>query len=189
VRSRLCCGTKRAPLAADLCGDIPAEQESKTKAERELGAGEADPHHVVRVLTERLLAQPTGHPRSHAAATGRAKEDSARELRGITTTMQQVSSTYEQRDRGVEHDQNGKPNGASGVGTGSWVQQAWPHTVFVDFEDRDGEWFEAEIRVSSVTQAEATEKVRDLLEQLDTQVEPPSGYRPVSTPAEVFSAA
>ena len=103
--------------------------------------------------------------------------------------MQQVSSTYEHRDREVEHDQNGKPNGASGVGTGTWLQQAWPHTVFVDFEDRDGEWFEAEIRVTSVTQAEATEKVRDLLEQLDTQVEPPSGYRPVATPAEVFSAA
>jgi hypothetical protein len=41
--------------------------------------------------------------------------------------------------------------------------------------------------VSSVTQAEATEKVRDLLERLDTQVEPPSRDRPVSTPAEVFA--
>jgi SnoaL-like domain len=97
-----------------------------------------------------------------------------------------MSSTCEQRDREVEHDQlNGKPHGASGA----WWEQAWPHTVFVDFEDRDGERFEAEIRVSSVTQAEATEKVRGLLEQLDTRVEPPSGYRPVSTPAKVFSGA
>jgi hypothetical protein len=77
-----------------------------------------------------------------------------------------------------------KSNGAS-----AYWQQAWPHTVFVEFEDPYGERFEAEIRVSSVTQAEATEKVRDLLEQLDTRVEPPSGYRPVSTPAEAFSAA
>ena len=104
--------------------------------------------------------------------------------------MQQVSSMCEQRDREVEHEQlNGEPNGASGVGTGTWWQQAWPHTVFVEFEDRDGERFEAEIRVSSVTQAEATEKVRHLLEQLDTQFEPPSGYRPVSTPDEVSSGA
>ena len=81
---------------------------------------------------------------------------------------------------------NGKPNGASDDWVGT-LQQAWPHTVFVDFEDLDGERFEAEIRVSSVTQAEATEKVRDLLERLDTQVEPPSRDRPVSTPAEVFA--
>ena len=67
-------------------------------------------------------------------------------------------------------------------------QQAWPHTVFVELEDPDGERFEAEIRVSSVTQAEATEKVRDLLERLDT-VEPQSGDRRDSTPAEVFSGA
>jgi hypothetical protein len=79
--------------------------------------------------------------------------------------MQRVS-TREQRDREVEH----------GVGTGTWLQQAWPHTVFVEFEGPDGERYEAEIRVSSVTQAEATEKVCDLLEQLDTQVELP-GYR------------
>jgi hypothetical protein len=92
--------------------------------------------------------------------------------------MQQVSSTCEQRDREVDHDQpNGRPNG---VRTGTWLQQAWPHTVFVEFEDPDGERFEGEIRVSSVTQAEATEKVRDLLEQLDTQAELPD-RRPVST--------
>jgi hypothetical protein len=79
--------------------------------------------------------------------------------------MQRMSSTREQR-REVEH----------GVGTGTSLQQAWPHTVFVEFDGPDGERFEAEIRVSSVTQAEATEKVRDLLEGLDTQVELP-GYR------------
>ena len=78
---------------------------------------------------------------------------------------------------------NAKSNGAS-----AYWQQAWPHTVFVEFEDPYGERFEAEIRVSSVTQAEATDKVRDLLEQLDTQVEPPSGDRPVSRPVEVLSA-
>ena len=95
--------------------------------------------------------------------------------------MYQVSTTCERREREVEHDQlNGKPNGASGVRTGTWLQQAWPHTVFVEFEDSDGERFEAEIRVSSVTQAEAAGKVRDLLDQLGTQVELP-GYRPLST--------
>jgi hypothetical protein len=105
--------------------------------------------------------------------------------------MQQVSSTCEQRDREVEHDQlNGKPNGASGVGTGTWLRQAWPHTVFVDFEDRGGERFEAELRVSSVTQAEATEKVGDLLEQLDTpQDDLPSSYRPVSSSRRSLSVA
>jgi hypothetical protein len=104
--------------------------------------------------------------------------------------MQQVSSTCEQRDREVEHDElNGKPNGASGVGTGTWLQRAWPHTVFVEFEDRGGERFEAELRVSSVTQAEATEKVGDLLERLDTRVEPPSGYRPVSSSRRSLSVA
>jgi hypothetical protein len=43
--------------------------------------------------------------------------------------------------------------------------------------------------VSSVTQAEATEKVRDLLEQLDTRVEPPSRYRPVSSSGRSLSVA
>jgi hypothetical protein len=103
--------------------------------------------------------------------------------------MQQVSSTYEQRDHEAEHGQvNGKPNGASGVGTGTWQQQAWPHTVFVEFEGPDGERFEAEIRVSSVTQIEATEKVCDLLERLDTEVELP-GYRPVSSSRRSLSVA
>jgi hypothetical protein len=102
--------------------------------------------------------------------------------------MQQVSSTWKQRDR-VGHDQlNGKPNGASGAGTPTWLQQPWPHTVFVEFEGPDGERFEAEIRVSSVTQAEATEKVRDLLERLDTQVELP-GYGPVSSSRRSLSVA
>jgi hypothetical protein len=105
----------------------------------------------------------------------------------MTTTMQQVSGTCEQRDREVEHEQlNG--NGASGVGTGTWLQQAWPHTVFVEFEGPDDDRFEAEIRVSSVTQAEATEKVRDLLERLDTEVELP-GYRPVSSSRRSLSVA
>ena len=105
--------------------------------------------------------------------------------------MQQVSSTCEQRDREVEHEQlNGKSNGASGVGTGTWLHQAWPHTVFVEFEDRDGERFEAEIRVSSVTQTEATDKVGDLLEQLDTpQDDLPSRYRPVSSFRRSLSVA
>jgi hypothetical protein len=104
--------------------------------------------------------------------------------------MQQVSSRYGQRDRDVEQDQlKRKPTRAGRFERGTWRQQAWPHTVFVEFEGPDGERYEAEIRVSSVTQAEATEKVRDLLDQLDTQVVPPSGDRPVSTPAEAFSGA
>ena len=98
-------------------------------------------------------------PRSDGApvlVNAQAQEGFRSRTSGITSTIDQL---------------NGKHNGASGVGTATW-QQAWPHTVFIEFEDRDGERFEAEIRVTSVTQAEATEKVRDLLERLDAQVEP-----------------